>query len=87
MTDASSLRSPFPVLLPRLANELRRMTPHRRLHGTSVAFARNYEKRMIILTKTNPPEKMPSGVSNTFIRYCDADTFEEKNPLRRNSNP
>jgi len=48
------------------------------LHGISVAFDRNYEKRIITLTRTNRPEKMPSAFSNNLIGYCDADAFEEQ---------
>jgi len=60
-----------------LARELRRNAPHLRLHGISVAFERNREKRLITLTKTNRPAKMPSRLSNNLIGRCFADTFDE----------
>jgi len=62
-----------------LARELRRLAPQLRLHSISVVFERSREKRLITLTKTNRPEKMPSRLSNNLIGRCFAETFEEGN--------
>jgi len=43
-----------------------------------VAFERNREKRLITLTKTNRPEKMPPRLYNNLIGRCFADTFDEQ---------
>ncbi|MFI5457018.1 MAG: hypothetical protein ACHRXM_16350, partial [Isosphaerales bacterium] len=61
-----------------LAKELRRIAPQLRLHGISVAFERNVEKRLITLTKTNRPKNLPSRLSNNLIGHCIADTFDEQ---------
>jgi len=61
-----------------LAKELRRIAPQLRLHGISVVFERNREKRLITLTKTNRPENLPSRLSNNLIGRCFSDTFDEE---------
>jgi len=48
------------------------------LHGISIVFEKNREKRLITLTKTHRPEKMPSHLSNNLIGRCFADTFDEE---------
>ncbi|MFI5454033.1 MAG: hypothetical protein ACHRXM_01140 [Isosphaerales bacterium] len=61
-----------------LAKELRRIAPHLRLHGISIAFEKNREKHLITLTKTNRPKNQPSRLSNNLIGRCFSDTFDEE---------
>jgi hypothetical protein len=73
MNEAGHLPSPSSR-----AEELRRIAPQLRLHGISVAFEKNHEKRLITLTNTNRPKNLPSRLSNNLIGSCFADTFEEE---------
>jgi hypothetical protein len=61
-----------------LAKEMRRIAPQLRLHGISVTFEKNPQKRLITLTKTNRPKNLPSRLSNNLIGRCFADTFDEE---------
>jgi hypothetical protein len=72
---ARALRQ-WPKAPSSLAKEVRRIAPQLRLHGISVVFEKNHEKRLITLTKTNRPENLPSRLSNNLIGCCYAATLE-----------
>jgi hypothetical protein len=47
------------------ANELRRLAPQLALHGLSIRFSRNYEQRLILITRVDAPSGSGPGATET----------------------
>jgi len=63
-----------------LARELRRIAPQLRIHGISVVFDRNSERRLITLSKTNRPKTEPSShVNMSGLESCVAVAVDGEN--------
>jgi hypothetical protein len=55
----------WPKTPTKFSNDLRRVAPQLAIHGLSIQFSRNYEKRLILLTRAEVPIIPPSGVTPT----------------------
>jgi hypothetical protein len=72
-----------------LVRELRRISAQLRVHDISVDFDRNGDRRLILVSAPEPPEKIPSPhASFAGITNCVSKALPEKNlPSQANSNP
>jgi hypothetical protein len=63
---AASARWPKTAI--QFANELRRVAPQLYMHGLSIQFSKNWEKRLILITKVEVPTILSPGVTSIDVK-------------------
>jgi hypothetical protein len=58
----------WPKTATQFSNELRRVAPQLYMHGLSIQFTRNYEKRLILITRVEVPIIPASGVTPMSVQ-------------------